>query len=726
MRQAIKNYYLAQMILWLGILCCANNDLYAQLWGDELDSLEMARIERRKALQANPPVQDRVDDKINEHRLLMLSHEWWGVPTYLEQQRLDKAINSRYVPYNTTLENSDWRNKIGIFHGSDNKISKKQNLTILGWHPYWNGDTYKTYNYRLLTHLAYYGYEVNPFTGGYKNFQGIYDFIDSDLIMTAHLDSCKVLLTVSNRGYNDHEIFFTSEPDIQANLIDSLRAILLKSGADGIDINFEDVPITYKSEFIDFVKELSFAIREDNNNYTVSMSVPIYDKDNVYDLEKLKPWIDLFVINSFNFHIQPTKLHRGPLAPLVAKDAAIRGTTVLYKKYTTLDQLLASPYNITEVILEHSKEHEEKLKDSLNYLIRYIHQNLEYKPYDLTAILNTIKITQDEEGRPLWLNPQINNLLKRTNCIGMLAQQYSAEREDDGVGFFIFKPKKDTLIFKEFDLFNGVRVQSEVDSHQLDLNSLVEQYKERIGAKHISSLVLGLPYHGAVWYKARGEDQIFEFEGYIPYSEILRLSKNTQVNVDYDKGTHSLEATIRISGGVYKIYFDNSTSLGRKFDFAVEEGLGGVGLWALGADYSHTALWSTIEESFVTKQVWNEDKGTYERVKVEKGNKVGFTVQYLLKRFSNLIFATLFFITIFICISFGFSVLDWKVRDVLFYSGAFRIFYLVLFTVVILVVGNSLGWFQNKSITFAIGTGLGLLLTWTASNLVKKRHERLP
>jgi hypothetical protein len=70
--------------------------------------------------------------------------------------------------------------------------------------------------------------------------------------------------------------------------------------------------------------------------------------------------------------------------------------------------------------------------------------------------------------------------------------------------------------------------------------------------------------------------------------------------------------------------------------------------------------------------------------------------------------------------------LDWKVRDVLFYSGAFRIFYLVVFTIVLLVVGNWLGWFQNRMITFAIGTGLGLLLTWVASNLVANKHKELP
>ncbi len=728
-------HFISNLIIWVIVFSAGN--IHAQLFGDELDSLEQQRLENIKILKANPPVQEKVDDKINQHRLLMLSHEWWGIPTYTEQDRINKALDSRYKPYNTTLENSDWRNKSGVFYRNSTRIQRKQSAslttvtskkvphTVFGWHPYWKGDTYKTYNYKLLTHIAYYGYEVNPFTGGYDNFEAINEFISSDLIMTAHLDTCKVLLTVSNRGYNNHEIFFTSEPEVQANLIDSLRYLLLVTGADGIDINFEEVPINYKSNFIDFVKDLSYAIREDNFDYTVTMSVPVYDKDNVYDLAKLKPWVDYFIISGYNFHIQPTQLKEGPLAPLLTKDASVRGTQFLYKIYTTLDQLLASPYNISDVTLEQSEEYEKKLMDSLNYHIRWIYRNLEYKPFDLTDILNTIKITKDHLGRPMWMTPQINRLLKKTNCIGILSQNYDASRDDEGVGFFIFKPKKDSLVFKEFDLFENITVSADVDSQLFDLNSLVQVYKDKIGQEHISSLILGLPYHGAVWYKDRRGDK--DFEGYMPYSEILRLSERGRSTIKYDKATHTLNATVRDSlGGVYKIYFDNSTSLAHKYDFAIDQGLGGVGMWALGADYAHTDLWSTIEDCFYSKRVWNEEGNNYQSATVEKGNKMGFTIQYLLKRFSGIIFATLIFITIFICISFGFSVLDWKVRDVLFYSGAFRIFYLVLFTIVILVLGNYLGWFHNKSVTFAIGTGLGLLLTWAASNMVENRHQKLP
>ena len=85
----------------------------------------------------------------------------------------------------------------------------------MGWHPFWEGDAYKSYNYKLMTHLSYIGYEVNPFTGGYKTYEAVYEFEHSEVIQTAHMDSCQVLLNVSLRGAVEHEIFFTSEESVK-------------------------------------------------------------------------------------------------------------------------------------------------------------------------------------------------------------------------------------------------------------------------------------------------------------------------------------------------------------------------------------------------------------------------------------------------------------------------------------------------------------------------------
>lgn len=721
-----NNYRHTSWLVLVLLVLISTTNASAQRWDSPLDSVEADRIKRRGRLQAEPQVQRRVDEEINEYRLLMLSHEWWGLPTDREQTRLNKARNERYQPYSSPLENSDWRAANGAYYRNQEKLSDKQQLIILGWHPYWEGEAYKAYNFKLLTHLAYYGYEVNPFTGGYRNFRAIYDFQDSELIPTAHLDSCKVLLTVSLRGEDAHDIFFTGGKEVQNNLIDSLRTLITRSGADGVDIDFEAVPYQYKQDFWNFIEELSFAIREDNNEHVVSMSLPVEDKYNIYNLGQLKPWIDFFSINGFNFHIQQTHLQQGPLAPLLVKDAPVRGTVFTYERYTNLADLLLEKSIIQEVTIQEEESYIELLKDSLNQYIQSRYPNLEYETYDMTSILNTIKISSTSDGLPLAEVPTIKRLLGRTRCTAQLKQRKDAATSGKATRFFLFEPEATQLPVKEYALFNKIgNVTSAVDSQMLDIAAVIEEYKYRIGKKHHSSLIMGLPYHGAVWY--RDGDHHSEFEGYMPYSEILKLVEDGQASVSYDKATHSLVAlkldTLR---GVYQIYFDNSTTLSKKYDYVLDQGLGGVGVWSLGADYSHTELWATLEQSFVTRRVWNDDLNKNTRIRVEKGNKITYTINYLLKHFSSLTFATLFFITIFIGISFCFSVLDWKVRDVLFYSGAFRIFYLVLFTVILLIVASIFHLFENVFVTFFIGALIGLVLTWTASNLVEKKHQKLP
>lgn len=724
MNQLIKN--ILSFLLFI-VLIISSVSTTAQIWDSPYDSLELIRIEKRKRVQAVPEVQEKVDEEINEYRLLMSAYEWWELPTDREQKRIDKARNERYMPYASPLENSEWRNSNPTFYRNQESLYSKQELIVLGWHPYWEGKAYNTYNFELLTHLAFYGYEVNPFTGGYKNFRAIYEFQNNDLIPTAHLDSCKVLLTVSMRGEDAHDIFFTSEPQVRQNLIDSLVSILEYADADGVDLDFEAVPYEYKQDFLQFVEDLSFTLREYNNSYIISMSLPVEDKYNIYELKSLKPWIDFFTINGFNFHIQPDQLKKGPLAPLKNEEAAMRGTRFTYEKYSTLAELLAEDFTISSVTLLHEESYIERLKDSLNMYIRSTYSTIEYEDYDITSILNTLQITQTEGGTPLWLLPGINGLLSRTKCTSTLVLETEAKAPKEETQFFLFEPEKDKFKVKEYALFKEIeKVSAEMDTTRTrDLASVVEDYKARIGTAHESSLVLGLPYHGAVWYRPRGEEA--EFEGYMPYSEILKIIEDDKAKVDYDKTTHSLTAIQLDSlGGLYYIYFDNSTTLGYKYDYAIDAGLGGVGVWALGADHAHTELWATLEESFVTRRVWNEELGRNDRIYIEKGNKISYTINYMLKYFSPLTFATIFFITIFIGISFCFSVLDWKVRDVLFYSGAFRILYLVLFTVVLLVIANTFHIFDNPVMTFGIGAVIGLVLTWVASNLVQKKHQKLP
>ena len=69
---------------------------------------------------------------------------------------------------------------------------------VYGWHPYWAGAAaYPKYDYGVLTHIAWFSYEVDTATGAYSTLRG---WDTTSIINYAHLRGVKVMLTVTNFG----------------------------------------------------------------------------------------------------------------------------------------------------------------------------------------------------------------------------------------------------------------------------------------------------------------------------------------------------------------------------------------------------------------------------------------------------------------------------------------------------------------------------------------------
>lgn len=720
------SFRLLLLLLWIGssaTLCAQKGKPQKEPTPEEIqrikDSLKFEKDQRlTRLMEEDTRVVDKVVVELNKTRFNTMARRWWDLPTETAQDKIDKG---RYGRYFQPEGMEALLAKPGKVHRHRQEVLNQQNVVVWGWHPSWAGEAYRTYNFNLLTHVSFYAYQLNPFTGGYRDFQAIYEYKYSDIIPIAHNDTCKVLLSVVCHKPECSEIFFTSTQKVRQNLIDSLISILTFSGGDGVELNFEELPYEYKYDFQNFVRELSFQLREYNPNYTISMTLPLYDTERVYDIGFLQNWVDLFIIAGFNFHLRPTGIAKGPVAPLYKEDAAIRGSYMDYTQTTNLDSVLRSPGTIRSINLLHSEDFMLRLLDTLNtYIKTYTRtariENLAYNRYDMGQVLNVIK-----DYPPLLNNPNVRRTLRAASCVVQLSKFYEPQ---DKIQFYLFSPEWDTVGINELDVFNKMRgIISKTDTVPDDMTKAIERYIRAIGSAHSTSLVLGLPYYGSVW-QTRGNS---EFVGYMPYAQIRDLIRLGQATVKYDKLRHTMIATVSDSIGPYQeIFFDNSTSLNVKIDMALKRKLGGVAVWALGFDHGYTELWEVLEQQFALRTMWNPTTERQERFKIAKSNKIHYTVTYQMKRSSNLIFATLVFMTIFMTIGFMFSLLDWRIRDVMFYSGAFRIFYLTIFTVLVLVVGSYFGLFQNRMAAFLIGLVLGGILTWVATLMVVRRHEKLP
>lgn len=281
----------------------------------------------------DPSTKNEIENPNNKTRYVDLFGQWWMMPSETEvNAKLDIA---RIRDSILAIDSAEFR--------VPKMVNENQFVTIFGWHPHFNGNRYKTYNYRLLTAISYYSYDLDPYTGGYLDSTVIHDFLGGDepesgIVPTAHANDCKVLLSVSSHSRDNNIVFFSPDnAEAQQNLIDGLIYLLDTSKADGIEINFEQIPPLYRNEFFKFVKRLSYSIRKVSDTLSVCMSVPAFDPENIFDIGRMKDDIDFFIIKAVNYHEDPNEpmgLVKKPAAPLnfisAAGEADIRSTVDRY------------------------------------------------------------------------------------------------------------------------------------------------------------------------------------------------------------------------------------------------------------------------------------------------------------------------------------------------------------------------------------------------------------
>jgi spore germination protein YaaH len=225
-----------------------------------------------------------------------------------------------------------------------NKLAR--NIKVFGWHPYWMGSAYQTYKFEYLSHLAWFSYSVDPYTGKYNNPDVINMWKNSaELFDLAKKSNCKVLLTISSHTGIGNRIFLEN-PESQRVLIDSL-IVLLKGRGDGVDVNFEAIPRRFGAKVTAFLQNLSRRLKAANANYILSVDLPIVDYHDTYQFGLLSGYVDLFLVTGYDFHHVRSKAD-GPVSPLnpYNGELSIRETVNLYlqKGLSREKLLLGLPY----------------------------------------------------------------------------------------------------------------------------------------------------------------------------------------------------------------------------------------------------------------------------------------------------------------------------------------------------------------------------------------------
>ena len=217
------------------------------------------------------------------------------------------------------------------------KSSKK----VFGYHPYWQGTKWQSYNYEVLTTIAYFSVETNA-TGDLTNLHG---WPATDLINKAHSNGVEVLLTVTLFDKSKIESLLSNK-SYRDRLINNLNSQVIDAGADGVNIDFESFPSSQKENLVTFVKDLRSTLRNSIENAQVTLATPAVDWENAWDFNALATESDGLFIMGYDYHWKEST-NAGPVSPLIGGAYNVTNTvnTYLSKTNNNYEKLiLGVPY----------------------------------------------------------------------------------------------------------------------------------------------------------------------------------------------------------------------------------------------------------------------------------------------------------------------------------------------------------------------------------------------
>lgn len=115
-----------------------------------------------------------------------------------------------------------------------------------------------------------------------------------------------------------------------------------------------------------------------------------------------------------------------------------------------------------------------------------------------------------------------------------------------------------------------------------------------------SKFMLLLSYYGTKWRKGNngGKDVFTE---YVPFSTIKkRFPGDSSVIYDEDAVAAYVEEKNANGEVVAEIWFDDENTLDVKYDYVLNNGLGGIAIWPLGADDGYGELWDVMAAKFIS------------------------------------------------------------------------------------------------------------------------------
>lgn len=180
---------------------------------------------------------------------------------------------------------------------------------VFGWHPYWSNGKEDQYDWSLMSDLSFFSYEVDATTGNANTTHG---WMTNDAVDSALANGLRVNLCVTL--FSNHATLFGNPSAVQ-NLISNLISTVQARGAHGVNIDFEGISASQKTNFTNFMIDLCNQMHAAIPNSQVSTVLYAVDWNNIFDIAALDPYVDLYTIMGYAYYYSNSGT-AGPTDPL--------------------------------------------------------------------------------------------------------------------------------------------------------------------------------------------------------------------------------------------------------------------------------------------------------------------------------------------------------------------------------------------------------------------------
>lgn len=177
------------------------------------------------------------------------------------------------------------------------KSSCNLNKVVYGWHPYWMGNTYQNYDWDLLSHFSFFDYEVDASSGNALDIHGF----NTSAAVTAAINSGNTKVTLCVTLFSNHATFLNNSTSKQT-LITNLINLIQNRGAHGVNIDFEGLPNSEKTNFANFMVDLANQMHSAIPNSHVSSVLYAVDWNEVFDFTIMASAVDHFIIMGYDYY----------------------------------------------------------------------------------------------------------------------------------------------------------------------------------------------------------------------------------------------------------------------------------------------------------------------------------------------------------------------------------------------------------------------------------------